>query len=108
MAREASQHIVSSVADSQSGRGGIVHVRGAAGARGSSYQLWSEVSLRSQSSCAGGRGGVPVTNLKGFVTISSPFSLSDIIAGGLGEWRGVVWRQLLVADVLSSVKLAMG
>ena len=105
MAREASQHTVSSVAGSKVGRGGIVHVRGAAGARGSSYQLWSEVSLQSQRSCAEAQGGVPVTNLKGFVTISSPFSLSDMIAGGLVEWRGVVLRQLLVVDVKSSVKL---
>ena len=81
-----------------------MHVRGTAGALGSSYQLWSEVSRGSQRSCAGARSGVPVTNLKGFVTISSPFSLSDMIAGGLGEWRGVVWRQLLVVDV-KSVKL---
>lgn len=83
-------------------------MRAAAGARGASYQLWSEVSRRSQRRNAGARGGVPVTNLKGFVTISSPFSLSDMIAVVAEEWRGVVWRQLLVADVLSSVKLAMG
>lgn len=88
-----------------------MHVRGAAGALGSSYQLWSEVSLQSQRSCAGARASIPVTNLKGFVTISSPFSLSDMIAVGLVEWRGVVWRQWLVVDVRSSsevVRMAMG
>jgi hypothetical protein len=40
-----------SVVGSRLGGYGIVHVRRARGALGSSYQLWSEVSLQSQKLC---------------------------------------------------------
>lgn len=48
---QASQHTVWSVAGSRLGWGRSVHVQAAAGALGSSYQLWSEVSLQSQKLC---------------------------------------------------------
>lgn len=55
-----------------------------------------------------------MTNLKGFVTSSSPFSpfsLSDMIAIGARGCRGRAWRQWLVAvEVVTEVKVevAMG
>jgi hypothetical protein len=62
------------------------------------------VSLRAQKQFRG-RVSLPVTNLKGLVTSSSPFSLSDMIAGGAVEWRVVMRRQWLGAESKASVKL---
>ena len=59
----------------------------------------------------GWRLSLPVTNLKGLVTSSSPFSLSDMIAGDMVEWRVVMRRQWLggrVEGVSEVVRMAMG
>jgi hypothetical protein len=63
-----------------------------------------QVSLQAQTQF-GGRGSLPVTNLKGLVTSSSPFSLSDMIAGGAVKWRGLGRRQWLGQKLRASVKL---
>jgi hypothetical protein len=66
-----------------------------------SISLWS-------AQIAEARENLPVTNLKGLVTISSPlslFSLSDMIAVVREACSVVLWRQWLVAAGRDEVKL---
>jgi hypothetical protein len=60
---------------------------------------------------AAARKSLPVTNLKGLVTISSPpaslFSLSDMFAGASGVCSGWAWGQWLVAGSRDEVKLGI-
>lgn len=60
------------------------------------------VSYQSTAARAGARDSSPVTNLKGLVTSSSPFSLSDIVAvvvdsclegGGSGNGRAMAGQR---------------
>lgn len=74
---------------------------------GVAYQLESSMLAINLHGSKDARDGSPVTNLKGLVTSSSPFSLSDMFAGVVGAGSSVGLRQWLVGEGRDEVKSAM-